>query len=286
MPALITPLTEDEQINRPVLTKLVSSLLAQGADGFYIGGATGEGIALPQKEREILAEVTIQTVDKKKPCIVHVASTDFKQAVALAKHAESCGADAISAIPPMFYPFDEDDVYLYYKRLAESVHIPLIIYYNPAAGFRVNAEFAARMFEVENVTGIKWTSSDYYGMNVLKDLTHGEMNVINGPDEMLLMGLAAGADGGIGSTYNFMLPTIKRIYESFRAHDLTDAAAAQTEADRVIRVLLRGKIIPVCKAVLEAQGFDVGDCVFPLKKYTPSQKKEIVDAMRAAGLKI
>jgi N-acetylneuraminate lyase len=84
-----------------------------------------------------------------------------------------------------------------------------MIYYSPAARFDISADFAAKMFEVDNITAIKWTSSDYYEMLRLKDLTHGEMNIINGPDEMLLMGLNAGADGGIGTTYNFMFETIK-----------------------------------------------------------------------------
>lgn len=286
MPALITPLCDDETINVPALKKLINGLLDQGAYGFYIGGATGEGISLPREQREILAEESIKTVNGKKPCIVHVASTNFHEAVALAKHAEKCGADAISAIPPLFYPYDEDDVYKYYKTLAGSVSIPLIIYYNPMAGFRVNAEFAAKMFEIDNITGIKWTSSDYFGMNVLKDLTHGEMNIINGPDEMLLMGLSAGADGGIGSTYNFMLPTIRRIYENFSAGDLAEAQKAQTEADRIIRVLLKYKVIPACKVILEKQGYAVGNCAFPTKRYTSEQKEKIIADFISAGLKL
>ncbi len=284
MPALITPLNADETINVPTLRKLIGGLLNEGADGFYIGGATGEGISLPREQREILAEESIKAIGGKKPAIVHIASTDYKEAIALAKHAQQVDADAVSAIPPLFFKYDEDDVYNYYKGLADAVSIPLIIYYNPNAGFHVNAEFAARMFEIDNVTGIKWTSSDYYGVNVLKELTHGEMNIINGPDEMLLMGLTAGADGGIGSTYNFMLPTIKRIYDNFLSGNIAEAQKAQTEADRIIRVLLKYMVIPGCKVILERQGYDVGNCVFPMKRYTEEEKKVMIEEFVKAGL--
>ena len=286
MPALITPLRDNETVNVPVLHDLINGLLSQGADGFYVGGATGEGILLSREQREILTEEAIKTIGGKKPCIIHIASTDYKEAIALAKHAEKSGADAVSAIPPLFYKYDEDDVYAYYKGLADAVSIPLIIYYNPMAGFRVNAEFAARMFEIDNITGIKWTSSDYFGMNVLKDLTHGEMNIINGPDEMLLMGLSAGADGGIGSTYNFMLPTIKRIYDNFVSGNIVEAQKAQTEANRIIHVLLQYMVIPACKVVLEKQGYAVGNCASPLKRYTEEQKDALAKAFRGAGLDI
>lgn len=285
MPALITPLTEDERINVPVLRQLIDGLAKQGADGFYVGGATGEGISLCRESRELLAEESVKAAGDKS-CIIHIASTDYNEAIALAKHAEKIGADAISAIPPMFYKYDEDDVYNYYKGLADAVSIPLIIYYNPNAGFRVNAEFAARMFEVDNITGIKWTSSDYFGVNVLKELTHGEMNIINGPDEMLLMGLSAGADGGIGSTYNFMLPTIKRIYDNFISGNMAEAQKAQTDADKIIRVLLKYMVIPGCKVILERQGYSVGNCTFPMKRYTEEQKAKMIDEFIQAGLKL
>ena len=285
MPALITPLTEDENLNVPVLKELLEHLLQEGSDGFYIGGATGEGIALSREVREELAAESVKYVDGKKPCIIHIASANFNEAVALAKQAEAVGADAISAIPPMFFAYDENDVYNYYKKLAKSVHIPLMIYYNPAAGFTVNAEFAARMFEIDNVTAIKWTSSDYFGMMKLKELTHGEMNIINGPDEMLLMGLNAGADGGIGSTYNIICPMIKKIYNEFKAGNTLAAHEAQMAADRVIAALLKYKVIPGIKVVLERKGFAVGNPAFPQTRYTEAEKDKIMADLMAAGLK-
>ena len=284
IPALITPLKTDESINTEVLHRLVHFLLDQGADGLYVGGATGEGLALKTEERMVLAQEAVLAAGGRKPCIIQVAAADYQDAILLAKHAESVGADAISATPPLFFSYDEDDVYNYYRGLAESVHIPLMIYYNPAAGFHINAEFAARMFEVDNITAIKWTSSDYYGMLRLKDLTHGEMNVINGPDEMLLMGLNAGADGGIGSTYNIQLPTIKAIWNAFCTGDIAAAQQAQTRADRVIFQLLRYKIIPALKVVLEDWGFAVGNAAFPMKRYSAEEKQAILNALRDAGL--
>ena len=286
IPALVTPLNSDETVNVEVLKSLVEYLLKEKADGLYVGGATGEGIALSAKERMVLAEASIDATKGEKPCIIHIASANFNEAVELAKHAESVGAAGISAIPPLFFKYDEDDVYNYYKRLAESVNIPLMIYFNPAAGFNINAKFAARAFEVDNITAIKWTSSNYYEMIKLKDMTNGEMNIINGPDEMLLMGLNAGADGGIGTTYNFMMSNIRAVYDNFKAGNVEKAQMAQTEADRIIDALLKYMGIPATKVVLEEMGFAVGNSVFPMKRYTTEEKAQIVADMRKAGLKI
>ena len=286
MPALITPLNADETINVPVLQKQLADLMEEGADGFYIGGATGEGIALTAEARKVLAEEAIKFVNHRVPCIVHIASVNFAEAIELAKHAEAVGADAISAIPPMFFAYDVNDVYNYYKAIAEAVTIPVIVYYNPNAGFNMNAGIAAKLFEIENVTGIKWTSSDYYGVVQLQNLTNGEMNIINGPDEMLLMGLSAGCDGGIGSTYNVMMPLIKAIYENFKAGNMAEALACQKKVDRIIAAILKWKVIPAITVILKARGYKVGEAAFPMTRYTEEEKAQILADVREAGLEI
>ena len=284
IPAVVTPLHENETVNVEVLRQLLEHLINKNADGFYIGGATGEGSALKTEERMVLAEEAVAAVNHRKPCIIQVAAADFNDALLLAKHAEKIGADAISATPPLFFQYDEEDVYNYYKVLANAVHIPLMIYYNPAAGFSMNAKFAGRAFKIDNITAIKWTSSDYYQMMQLKQITHGEMNIINGPDEMLLMGLTAGADGGIGTTYNIMLDVIRGIYDSFVAHDLESAQREQARANQVISTLLNYQLIPAVKAVLEDMGFAVGNATFPMKQYSQDQKKAIATKIREARI--
>ncbi len=283
MPALVSPLNEDETINTAVLKDLIKYLMQKGVDGFYVGGATGEGIALKSEERMILAETVVGNVNKRKPCIIHIAAAGFNDAILLAKHAEKIGADAISALPPLFFAYDENDIYNYYKRLAEAVGIPMMIYYNPAAGVHVDAQFAARMFEIDNITAIKWTSSNYYEMMKLKDLTHGEMNIINGPDEMLLMGLNAGADGGIGTTYNFMPELIKSVYDNFKNNNKEAAQMSQMQVDRIISALLEYKTIPATKVILEEMGFSVGNATFPMKRYTKQEKQRIISDAKNAG---
>lgn len=85
------------------------------------------------------------------------------------------------------------------------------------------------------------------------------------------------ADGGIGTSYNIQMPTIKKIFESFKKGNINEARAAQTEADRIINVLLGEKhLIPAVKAVLERKGFDVGNDVFPMKRYSEQEKDEMM----------
>ena len=117
----------------------------------------------------------------------------------------------------------------------------------------------------------------------LKNLTHGEMNIINGPDEMLLMGLSAGADAGIGTTYNFMLPLVRSVYDNFKSHNMEQAQKSQRKIAHIISSMRSYHTIAATRAMVEAKGYAVGNASFPLKRYDENQKKQIVTDLTKAG---
>ena len=286
MPALVTPLTSDEKLNVDALKMLLDRHLNEEADGFYIGGATGEGIALSREVREELAYESIKHIGGKVPSIVHIASTNFNEAIELAKQAEKVGADAISAIPPLFYQYDHQAIYNYYEGLSNAINIPIMIYNNPNTGVHFSAEQVAELYNIKNVTAIKWTNYEFYQVMRILDLTNDEFNVISGPDEMLLCGLAAGADGCIGTTYNFLMPEVRAVYDAFRAGDMEGARKAQTVVSTIVDELIKYNVVLATKVILEAKGYDVNHPLYPMHDYTPEQKAEMLANLQKAGLKL
>lgn len=284
MPALVTPFHKDNRtVNEDATKKLLDKLMEQGANGFYILGATGEGLVMSREERERMCQISIDHIAKRVPSIIHIASMNFQEAVALAKHAERAGADAIAAVPPSVFHYDEDDIFEYYKALAASVNIPLIIYYFPGAQKDMSAKLIARIFEIDNVTGVKWSSHDFFEMMKLKEMTHGEMNIINGPDELLVSGLAAGADAGVGSTYNVMLPEFLKIYDLFKKGEKEKALELQLKVNKVISLMIKNEVIPSVKYAVGLMGIDVGEATFPMKHFGESQAQEFERELKALG---
>lgn len=284
MPAIVTPLKEDNRtVNVDVMGQLVERHLADGADGFYLLGGTGEGLVVDREQREILCEATVKQVAGRKPIINHIAAMNLEETVELAKHAEKAGCDAISSVPPLFFFHDAEDLYNYYKKLAESVTIPVIMYYHPSAGAHMSAELVARICEIDNMTGVKWSVNNYYEMMRLKDMTQGDVNIINGPDEMLLMGLSAGADAGIGSTYNLMLPQYKAIYKAFKAGDIDTARRLQMQVNRVVKVVVSHETIPAVKYGVNMMGYDVGVATFPMRQIPAGSCPALEAELKEAG---
>ena len=286
MPALITPLTDEGKLNRDVLERLIEDLIAQGADGFYIGGATGEGIILDVDVHKELTTESIKIIGGRVPSIVHIARMNYNEMVDLAVHAEKAGADAISAIPPLFYSYDHQAIYRYYEGLSNAINIPIMIYNNPNTGVHFSAEQVAELYNIKNVTAIKWTNYEFYQVMRILDLTKGEFNVISGPDEMLLCGLAAGADGCIGTTYNFLMPEVRAVYDAFRAGDIEGARKAQTVVSTIVDELIKYNVVLATKVILEAKGYDVNHPLYPMHDYTPEQKAEMLANLQKAGLNL
>ncbi|MBQ8140496.1 MAG: dihydrodipicolinate synthase family protein [Clostridia bacterium] len=284
IPALVTPVNKDRTINVPALEKLVKDLIEQGADGFYVGGATGEGVVLSADAHRQLTREVIRITDRRVPVIVHVARMNNEEMIELAKYAESCGADAISAIPPIFYKYGNDGIYEYYKELADSVNIPIIIYNNPNTGVTFTQALLDRLFTIKQITGIKWTNYDFSAVMQLK-YRHPEINIINGPDEVLLLGLTAGCDSCIGTTYNFVLPLAKKIYNAFLDGDMKTAQSEQMRLACIVDALLWHQGLMASRVILKNQGYDGFEVPhFPMVPFTKEQETELIERLKELGM--
>ena len=286
IPAIITPVTESGELNVTALEGLIEKLISEGADGFYACGATGEGLILTKDVHKAMVRETVRITNGRVPTIVHVARTDFLEMLELARYAEQVGAYAISAIPPIFYKYGEEEIYKYYERLCAEVNIPVVIYNNPNTGVTFSQGLLKRLFSIENLTAIKWTNYDFaMVLRVKRELP--DFNFINGPDEMLLFGLMAGCDAGIGTTYNFLMPEIRAIYDNFRAGNYEQARLIQSYVDTVIGVLLGGgNIIVMTKFILSRMGLDTYHALAPTAKLTAEAEEKLLADLRAVGFNI
>ena len=190
----------------------------------------------------------------------------------LARHAGRIGLDAISSVPPFFFHYGEAEIADYYKALSDASGLPVLMYASPLSGVSITWDMVDRFMDIPNMIGLKWTSYDYFTMHRIKELRSGNINVINGPDECLLCGLAMGADGGIGATYNVMPKLFSQIYCSFRAGDLDTARAAQYKANKLIEILLKFGVVCGIKDILTMLGYDCGYQVYPQKRFTDEER--------------
>lgn len=293
LPALVTPLDGDGRVRRNAVRPLTDYMLDMGADGFYICGSTGEGPVLSRFARMDMAEATVLAVRDRLTdsqhlpwVIVHVGAPNPDDAFALAKHAESVGADAVSSLAPSFYfQYNDDEMVEYYKRLADTTELPILVYCTPQLKTPDLRAFFERIMEIPGIIGLKYTVRDYFPLSRIREINGGDINLINGPDETLLAGLAMGAHGGIGTTYNVMPEKFARLYREFRQGDLKSARATQGEINRIIDAMLRfdHNVVNTTKAMLRLMGFDTGSAVYPARDFSEEEMARLEDVMTEAG---
>ncbi|MEA4822505.1 MAG: dihydrodipicolinate synthase family protein [Clostridiaceae bacterium] len=275
MPALPTPLNEDGTLRRASVKPLIDYLIDAGCDGFYVCGATGEGVVMQPDARMEMTEAVIEATAGRGKVISHIGAVDLITAKKLAAHAAAAGADAISSVPPFFYGYNDDGIYNYYRALADAAELPLLMYACPLSGVPVTLSMVERLMTIPNMIGLKWTNPNYYEMHKISLLRGGDINVINGPDETFLCGLMMGAHAGIGSTYNVMPRVFVDIYNAFQKGDLAAARKAQYKADALIRVMLAHDGLASLKLMLTWNGFDMGHTTYPMKRLNDAEEASL-----------
>ena len=231
--------------------------LETGIKGFYVGGSTGEAFLLSPEERRDLYRVCAEEVGGKAMLIAHAGAISQREA--------AFGYDALSSVTPFYYKFSAEEIVGYYKALADATSLPLIIYYIPVlTGAGQGFELFDRLLTDPRILGVKYTSSDYFMFERLR-ARYPDKILYNGFDETCLCGLAMGADGAIGSTYNVLGKRFLQIERLCLENDLAAARAAQHEANAIIEFLLNaGDVKAAVKyAFRQKYGIDVGCCRAP-----------------------
>lgn len=275
-PALCTPFDARDKINLPVLCDLVEMNLAKGVDGFYVNGSTGEAFLMSVDERKATLEAVVRQVAGRAKIIAHIGTIATDTAIALARHAKEAGADAISSIPPFYYGFTFEEIHGYYRDIVDAVDMPMILYNFPAnSGVRLTLDNIRAFLDDPRFIGVKHTSNDFYMLERIKAQYPGAV-VYNGYDEMFLSGLSAGADGGIGSTYNVMAEKFVQMRALFAQGRLQEAQRLQQQANAIIAALIRVGVLPGEKALLEALGLPFGPCRKPFRALTAQETEWLV----------
>ena len=253
--ALMTPYDSDGEIDFADLRRLVNFVIGQGVDGLYVGGSTGEALLHTQDERQRVFEVVAEENNGRVVLLGQVGAMATRECRALAKSCKALGYEAVSAIPPIYFNHSKANIRRYYQDIVEAADgVPLVVYNVPAmSGVNFTLEDLAGLLEIPGVIGVKQTAKDMYQMEQLHRL-YPELLLLNGYDEMLLAGLASGANGGIGSTYNIMAGRYIAMRQMFEAGDMAGALDMQGRCNRVIDALIAPGVFPALKYVLYRMG--------------------------------
>lgn len=274
--ALLVPFRADESVDYDALRRLVRMQLADGIEGFYCCGSSGEGLLLTLEERQKIVETVLDEVNGRVPVIAHTGTIRTADVITLAKHAQAMGCAAVSMIPPYYYKFTMDEICGYYEDVIAAVpEMPVILYNIPQfTGIEFSKQNAARLLDNPSIVGIKHTSNNLYSLERMSTAYPNKL-IINGFDEQYLSALSAGANATVSTTANLFAPLFLAIRKAFDERRMEDARGLQRQLNDRVEALVAASIFPATKYGCTLRGVDCGACRRPFAPLTQEARRSV-----------
>lgn len=287
--AVHTPFHPDGSLNLAVVERQAAHLLDHGVTIAFVGGTTGECHSLSLAERLALAErwseVTRGTALR---LSVHVGANCLADARALAGQAERLAAVSISACAPSYFKPASLEVLITCAAevAAAAPRTPFYFYDIPVftqVSFPMPDFLEQAPERIPTLAGLKFTNPDLMAYQLCLRAGGGRFDVAYGCDQWLLAALALGAQGAVGSTYNFAAPVYQRMLRAFAAGNLEAARAEQFRSVRLIQLLSSHGYMGAAKATMALLGVDVGPARLPNGSLAPASVERLRRELEALG---
>lgn len=281
IPAVLSIFDKEENLDEESTRVFIRHLLSYDIGGLYLTGSTGETFLMDSGERMRQLEVVMEEVGDKVPVVVHVGAMSTRASIKLAQHAEKLGAAGISSVPPFYFKYNQNQIFQYYKDVAESTSLPMIVYNIPLAGM-MTVDQIIRLSEIENVKGVKYTGTALYEVTQIREGCKPGFLIYGGCDELGSSNIALGVDGIIGSFYNVIPDLYLKIWKAVKASDIPVATALQAKAVHVIMEGIRsGSMMACMKVWLRGAGIPAGYARRPFSNFTEEEEQALLASLTA-----
>lgn len=224
MPAVTTKFTEADTLDLKMFEVNINAQVRAGVTGIILGGTLGEASTLSDDEKRMLIETTVSIVDGKIPVIINIAEQSTKGAISAVYNAAKYGASGLMMLPPMRYKATDFETVTYFKAIAQSTELPIMIYNNPVDyGIEVTLDMFEEILQCNNIQAVKESTRDISNITRIKNRFGDRLKVLTGVDTLGLESLLMGADGWVaGLVCAFPQETVA-IFELVKAGKIAEA---------------------------------------------------------------
>jgi len=284
--APFTPMHTDGSLNLSIVPQYAEMLIHNKVKGAFVAGSTGEGVSMCYEEKVQVIKAWGGITDKRLLKIAMVGGNSVQEMKQLAQLAEQQKFDAIAILAPHYFILNKAEVlaqicievgkvapktglYFYHIPVLTGVHVSMIEFLEHMEG------------KLPNFLGIKYTHSDMMEYNRCLNFAGEKYDILWGWDEVFLGGMAMGARGGVGSTFNYAAPLYHQLMEAFYAGDLLKARKLQEKSIDIVRLLGKYGGIATGKAYMRAMGLDCGKFRLPVQNMSEAQYEAFLEDLQA-----
>ena len=254
-PALTTKFTADDKLDLPLFEKNLNAQLDAGVNGVVLGGTLGEASVLTTEEKETLVKFAIEKINGKVPVVINIAEGSTREALQQAAYAKAWGAEGIMILPPMRYKSDHRETVTYFKTVADSTDLPIMIYNNPVDyKIEVTLDMFDELITCKNIQAVKESTRDVTNVTRMRNRFGDSIKILCGVDTLAMEELCLGADGWVaGLVCAFPKETVA-IFNLVKAGKIEDATKIYRWFMPLLELDIHPKLVQYIKLAEEQAG--------------------------------
>ena len=284
MPAVTTKFNDSDQLDLKAFEINIRAQIDAGVHGLILGGTLGEASTLTLEEKRVLVRKTASIADGKVPVIINIAEQSTRSAIEMAKIAEEDGASGLMMLPPMRYKADDRETVTYFKKVAQSTVLPIMIYNNPVDyGIEVTLDMFSELLETcDNIQAVKESTRDISNINRIRNRFGDRLAILCGVDTLALESLLIGADGWVaGLVCAFPAETVA-IYELSKAGRIDEAIELYRWFLPLLELDINTKLVQNIKLAEVATGIGTENVREPRLPLTGEERRRVLEIINSA----
>ncbi|MBY2737896.1 4-hydroxy-tetrahydrodipicolinate synthase [Clostridioides difficile] len=284
--ALVTPFTEDNNVNFEKLGELIEYHIENGTDALVVCGTTGEATTMSESEIFAVIKYTVEKVNKRIPVIAGTGSNNTMLSVHMSQEAEKLGVDVLLIITPYYNKTNEKGLKLHFETIANSVKLPIILYNVPGrTKVNIKPSVVAELAKIDNIVAVKEASGDLAQVAEIAKLVPKDFAIYSGNDDTILPLLSLGGSGVISVLANICPKETHDLVTKFFEGDIEGSKKLQLDMDALIAALfIEVNPVPV-KTAMNILGFNVGDLRLPLAEMEETNLNVLKQELTNFGFK-
>lgn len=285
IPAMVTPLDQNEEIDEAALRRFVNYLIEGGVHGLFPMGSQGEFYAFSPEEKRLVWEIVLDEAAGRLPVYAGTGAITTRQVIELNRIAEQVGVAAVSVLTPFFIQPSEEGLYRHFITIADATSLPVILYNNPGrTGVKIAPALVARLAEHPNIVGIKDSAGDLSATLEMIRFTDDDFTVLMGRDSLIYAGLHHGTRGAIAASASVVPALVASIYDAFMQGDLARSLAAQERLLPLRQAFGLGPFPVVVKDAVNMLGIPVGPARAPITSLTGDARDQLRKVLEEMGV--
>lgn len=254
-PAMLSPFDEEGNLDFEMFGKNIEAQLNAGVHGLIIAGSLGEASVLSNDEKYELLKYALKLVNGRIPVLLNIAENTTVAAIAVAKMTEKLGGDGLMLLPPMRYRADDREAVAYFRAVAQSTKLPILIYNNPVDyGTYVSVDMFEELLLEPNIQAVKESTRDLTNVTRLRNRFADRLKILGGVDTICLESLMLGADGLVAGLVDAFPKETVAMYNLVNKGEYEKAIAIYRWFMPLLELDIHPKLVQYIKLAATAEG--------------------------------